>query len=169
MDYITDASRTKNLILPDKVLSSSGTSGLRTDLTYDLYDSKGNIRQYTTFENVRTVYLRSYSGQYPIAEIKNATYDQIKTILGETLINRLSDAIVPSTADMQAINNLRKNTALKDVHITTYTYKPLVGIQTMTDPSGLTTTYEYDDFNRLKAIKDPEGKTIESYQYHYKN
>ena len=169
LDYITDASRTKNLILPDKVLSSSGTSGLRTDLTYDLYDSKGNIRQYTTFENVRTVYLWSYSGQYPIAEIKNATYDQIKTILGETLINRLSDAIVPSTADMQAINNLRKNAALKDVHITTYTYKPLVGIQTMTDPSGLTTTYEYDDFNRLKAIKDPEGKTIESYQYHYKN
>ena len=175
--YFKDDLNTNNLIVKQNeqkafFINNNGNSEnwkFENILTYDKYNELGRVSQYTTSDNVSTVYLWSYSGQYPIAEIKNATYDQIKTILGETLINRLSDAIVPSTADMQAINNLRKNTALKDVHITTYTYKPLVGIQTMTDPSGLTTTYEYDDFNRLKAIKDPEGKTIESYQYHYKN
>jgi YD repeat-containing protein len=52
---------------------------------------------------------------------------------------------------------------------TTYTYKPLIGIETITDPRGVKTTYEYDSFGRLQAIKDENDKTIENYKYHYKN
>ena len=71
-------------------------------------------------------------------------------------------------SDLQSINNLRSNSAFKEAMITTFTYKPLVGMTVMTDPRGRTTTYEYDDFGRLEIVKDHEGKLLEEYQYHYK-
>jgi uncharacterized protein RhaS with RHS repeats len=52
--------------------------------------------------------------------------------------------------------------------VTTYTYKPLVGISSVTDSKGLTTYYQYDTFNRLEVVKDSNGKILSQNQYHYK-
>lgn len=57
----------------------------------------------------------------------------------------------------------------KDAQITSYTYKPLVGMTSMMDPKGMTTTYEYDDFGRLKWVKDQNGNILKENTYHYKN
>lgn len=63
---------------------------------------------------------------------------------------------------------------LRDAHITTYAYKPLVGMISQTSPMGITTYYEYDDFRRLKESylidKDSKQKRIvERIKYHYKS
>lgn len=50
---------------------------------------------------------------------------------------------------------------------TTYTYKNLVGIETITDPNGLTTTFEYDTYNRLKLVRDHDNKIVANYEYNY--
>ncbi len=55
----------------------------------------------------------------------------------------------------------------EDAFMTTYTYDPLIGMTSQTNPQGLTTYYEYDDFGRLKYIKDHEGNILEAYDYHY--
>ncbi|TDQ11561.1 hypothetical protein [Pedobacter metabolipauper] len=55
-----------------------------------------------------------------------------------------------------------------DAQMTTYTYTPLLGMTSMTDAKGLTTYYEYDEFQRLKSIKDQNLNVIKSYTYHYK-
>lgn len=55
-----------------------------------------------------------------------------------------------------------------DAQITTCTYKPLVGMTSMTDGKGITTYYDYDTLQRLKEVKDADGNIIKSYDYHYK-
>ena len=63
--------------------------------------------------------------------------------------------------------SLRNQLLLKNALITTLTYKPLVGETSLTDPSGTTTYYEYDQFNRLFLIKDDNSNILKNYQYHY--
>lgn len=177
--YYKDLTKTKNMILLGKIETSySGVSGLSTDVSFEQYDSKGNIQQMITFDGISSVYLWGYNYQYPIAEIKNVTYTQIVAVLGQTLIDRVASASVPSDSDMLAINALRNNTStLKDIQIMTYTYKPLVGMLSVTDPSGITTYYDYDDFGRLKetyiykdnVVSTANKQTIQKYDYHYQN
>ena len=53
--------------------------------------------------------------------------------------------------------------------ITTYTYIPLIGVSTITDPKGNTMTYTYDSFGRLQNVKDKDGNILSENEYHYKN
>lgn len=176
-DYQKDPIKTKNLFLPKSVTTKINTDS-RVDLVYDLFNSKGNIQQITGLDGISVVYLWSYNCQYPIAEIKNATYTQIAAVLGQVLIDRVASASIPSDADLLAINALRNNASvLKDIQITTYTYKPLVGMLTSTDPSGITAYYDYDSFGRLKEtyiykdniVSTANKQTIQKYDYHYQN
>jgi hypothetical protein len=118
-------------------------------------------------ESDKIVYLWGYRKQYPVAKIEGVTYDQIKAALGQTLINRVANAATFSGADSTTVNNLRKT--LPTAQVTTYTYIPLVGMRTATDPRGVKTSYFYDVFGRLQAVKDENGKTIETNEYHYGN
>ena len=53
--------------------------------------------------------------------------------------------------------------------MTFYTYDPLIGVTSITDPRGYTVYYEYDNFNRLKQVQDADGNLVTDYHYHYKN
>jgi YD repeat-containing protein len=148
---------------------SSNYSLFKPEMSYR-YDSKGNIIEAKHEGNqISTVYLWGYSHQYPIAEIKNATYEQVKSVLGQTLIDRVANANTPSNADWDAINSLRNTAVFPNIEITTYTYKPLIGIETVIDPSGNKVTYEYDAFGRLERIRDADGNVLENTEYHYNN
>jgi YD repeat-containing protein len=52
--------------------------------------------------------------------------------------------------------------------MTSYTYAPLVGISSKTDPRGYSVTYEYDSSGRLKTIKNEDGHILEQYEYNYR-
>ncbi|WP_419699070.1 hypothetical protein [Mucilaginibacter sp. NFX135] len=54
-----------------------------------------------------------------------------------------------------------------DAQMTTYTYDPLVGMTSMTDPKNETTTYEYDSLQRLKIVRDKDGNIVKQTNYHY--
>lgn len=51
--------------------------------------------------------------------------------------------------------------------MTSYTYTPLIGITSICDTDGKLTYYTYDNFGRLKWIRDQDGNIVKAYQYHY--
>lgn len=134
-------------------------------VTYEQYDSKGNLLQYRVKENIPVAIIWGYNKSLPIAKIENATYNQISSYIDN--LQTLSDAGSEASLII-ALNNLRTDPALANTMITTYTYKPLIGVSTITDPRGMTTYYEYDSFNRLSMIKDRDKNVLQSYCYNYK-
>jgi YD repeat-containing protein len=52
--------------------------------------------------------------------------------------------------------------------VTTYTYSPLFGITSETDPSGKITYYEYDGLGRLKLIRDQNNNILKKFDYKYR-
>lgn len=156
-----------NSILPDYVRTSTGNNVFRNDIVYDKYDDYGNLVQYTTLDGLSTTLLWGYSSFYPIAEIKNAKYSDITPIINDATLSSLSDKALISESDSLLINNLRINNLLEKAQISTYTYKPLVGMISAMNPTGLKTLYSYDIFGRLKEVRDHDNKLISTYYYNY--
>ncbi|OWK68708.1 hypothetical protein [Pedobacter sp. AJM] len=154
--------------LPNSIDTKSGYNDLERRSDYK-YDSKSNIVFSLIEKSKKSVYIYSYNFQYPIAEIRNADYATVEAILGSTTVADIAAANPTDSEITSWINQLRNSTSLKDAHITSYTYKPLVGMTSMTDPKGMTTYYEYDEFQRLKNMKDQNGNILKNTTYHYKN
>lgn len=185
-DYVTQGQKTTykdtlGMILPSVISSvktkkpisiGSQASYYTPDLYFDLYNSYGKVMQLRD-NNYSTVYIWSYNGEYPIAEIKNATYAEVRDALGgETFVSGLSKKFEPAAADWTKIEGLRTNANLKKSMVTIYKYKPLVGVTEISDPRGVSTFYGYDDCWRLKEIYIMENnvkKVLENFVYHYQN
>jgi len=54
-----------------------------------------------------------------------------------------------------------------DGKMTTYTYKPLIGITSECNENNQIIYYEYDSFGRLKLVKNQDGKILKQYDYQY--
>lgn len=63
------------------------------------------------------------------------------------------------------IDELRLHPA--DAQMTSYTYKPLTGVSSETDPNGMVMYYDYDEFGRISLVKDTDGNILKSYEYSY--
>lgn len=139
---------------------------------YQEYDELGNVTQYETSEGLFAI-IWGYSHQYPIAVVKNLSYDYICSQYDVSNLHLLS-----SLDNDNCLGNGCKESDLRDAlavfrnsfpeaHITTYTYDPIIGMTSLTDPNGITIFYEHDEFGRLKCIKDHDENIIQSYEYHF--
>lgn len=116
-------------------------------------------------KGTNTVYLYGHDQSLLIAKINNSTKEAVASALGVTAANLNTI----NETKLTQINNLRQNANFKEAMITTYEYKPLIGIAKMTDPKGLSISYEYNTANQLQNIKDASGNILEEYEYNYKN
>lgn len=145
----------------------SNNSSYELGLEFKSYNQKGSPQEIVLKDGVNATYLWSYNGAYLIAEIKNVTSAEVSAALSGISPEQLANAVVPDMAKVEALR-----TALTNAMVTTYTYKPLVGMLTATDPRGVTTYYDYDSSNRLKQtyiIENGEKKILQKYDYHYVN
>ncbi|WP_160137694.1 hypothetical protein [Chryseobacterium sp. c4a] len=145
-----------------------------TEITYDKYDSKGNLQQYTTSNGMSTVIIWGYKNTRPIAKIENAKLENIP-ISSITAIVTASDEdgyAMSGSNEIDLLNALTTfRNSLSNYQITTYTYDPLVGVRSVTPPTGIREVYIYDSSNRLMEIREDNqtGNLLKEFNYHYKN
>ncbi|WP_257668290.1 hypothetical protein [Parapedobacter tibetensis] len=133
---------------------------------FSSYDSRGNLQEKYQVGGPREVYLWGYYGTYPVAKILGSSYTTVSAWVTSSILNNpASDATLRTH-----LNAIRTNLNSGSVpaQVSTYTYKPLVGMTSETDAKGLIRYYEYDHFHRLNAEKDNNGNLVRSIQYHYK-
>lgn len=133
-------------------------------LKFDLF---GNPIHIVKDGMIHLIYLWSYNGQYPIASIEGATYEEVMMALGNTPPEKLSLESQPDPAVLKYLYE-----KLPHACINTFTYKPSLGLVSTTNDRGLTTYYDYDKRNRLIEvyIKTVDGKKeiIKHYKYSFK-
>lgn len=119
----------------------------------------------------KEVYLWSYNYGYIVAKIEGVTYDEVKNILGESFITSLASNSAPTEAAIEQIRiKLLANASISQrVLVTTYLYKPLVGMAHEIAPNGEKTSYSYNGNNQLQMLRDHSGKILEQYEYNYKH
>ncbi|WP_162926058.1 hypothetical protein [Chryseobacterium aurantiacum] len=153
-------------------LQSPNTKNL--EIFYDLYDPNGNLLQYTTKGEISTVIIWGYGKTKPIAKIENAKLEDIPDSLISAIVTA-SDTDgqdVPGnneTAFLAALDTFRNS--LPNYQVTTYSYDPLIGVRSITQPSGIREVYLYDNARRLMEIREDNqsGKLLKEFNYKYKN
>jgi YD repeat-containing protein len=142
------------------------------------YDNKGNLIEINKKGSDIESYIWGYNQSYPILKAENTSYSVLNaaytlalSTAGVTDFNEITD---PGSNDAQKtklknfVQSIQSNNILAKNMISIYTYSPLIGMTSQTDPNGVTTYYEYDDFGRLKCLKDDDGRILKTYEYNYK-
>lgn len=149
-------------------------NSLENRVVYHNYDTKGNPVEVSKKDGTHIVYIWGYNQTQPIAKIENAKLSDIpNTIKSE--IETASNLDIDLTTENSlrvSLDKLRNDNLcplLSNAQVTTFTYDPLIGVTSVTDPRGLTMYYEYDEFNRLEFIKDTDGNLLKEHKYNYKN
>ncbi|WP_294271357.1 hypothetical protein [uncultured Chryseobacterium sp.] len=161
---------------PSSVISYDILNGATsyTEATYDKYDSKGNLQQYTTKDGISTVIIWGYDHTQPIAKIEGAQLSGISQSLIDTIVSASNtDAQNGSETSEQnlisALDTFRSDASLSGYQISTYTYDPLIGVRSITPPSGIREYYRYDAAGRLEKVIDSNNKVLKEFKYNYKN
>ena len=165
--YLVDGSATTQLsnqktefsgTVPSAIKVAKGNLPLEERVAFERY-RQGNLVQARQTDNTPTAYIWGYDRRYIVAKVENATYSDIENLpaFGQNFV--ITEAL--STAQENALRGM------PGVQVTTFTYEPLVGVKTITDARGYTSTYEYDAMHRLKRVKDEDGNVLQSYEYNY--
>ncbi|WP_299213248.1 hypothetical protein [uncultured Dokdonia sp.] len=142
---------------------------ITNEYTYDF--TSGNIQQVLPKDGSPTTYIFGYNKNYPIAVAQGVSYSELSSYVSnlQTISNADDDRTIGNIGNegnlRQALEAFRL--AFPQALITAYTYDPLIGVTSMTDSRGYTMYYQYDEFNRLKYIKDGNGKIYSKNEYNY--
>ncbi|WP_447635417.1 hypothetical protein [Flavobacterium microcysteis] len=150
--------------LPSSVSTSTTNMPLAAKAKFNRYDEFSNLLESEQPNGMKTSYIWGYNNSKIVAKMENIAYADIPpTLIAEVKTATNSG---PESTALQKLDQLRE--ALPNVMTTTYTYKPLVGVTTVTDPKGNRITYEFDSFGKPKAVKDKNGNILAENQYNYR-
>ena len=127
------------------------------------YDGNGNLVEKYQPGGFKEVYLWGYNQAYPVAKIIGSDYATVSALANPAILNNpVNDAALNTHLGII-------RASLPNAMMSSFTYSPLSGMSTSTDSKGISVFYEYDDFLRLKLIKNSDGHIVKSYQYNYKH
>ncbi len=160
-----------NIFLPEFVKSSKGSGVLENKIEFHEYYENGKIKEVSKSHGTPVFYIWGYQENHPIAKIENFTSSQASSLQSD-----IDAVITASNADVDAasedslrdaLSTLRQNLP-NNTQMSSYTYDPLIGVTSITNPRGQTTYYHYDEFNRLESVTDQYGKLLSENKYNYK-
>lgn len=132
-------------------------SRYKQEISFDVYDSYGNIRQLTPKNGIVESYVWGYDSKLPILKAIGVPYSALTSI-------NASPHLLSTDND---ISNFGQQVRSISEDVQTYTYEPLKGIQKATTPSSINVTFEYDNLSRLKRIKNHDLNLTDWYNYAY--
>lgn len=163
-----------NFPLPESLSTSKSNLAPMTDEIVDRRDDLGNIIEFHNSAGVYTSIIWGYKKTLPVAQLVNCKYSNINSqwITNIQSLSNLDDDTCVNGSNCTeeslrtALQNLRTN--LPQAMVTYYTYNPLVGITSTTDPKGNSTYYEYDAFGRLITTRDGSGNLLSENKYNFR-
>lgn len=154
-----------NIIAPVTVETKKGTAAAQVRIRFNSYDNRGHVTSVSKEKDVVISYLWGYDKTLPVAEVQGATYATVSGLLKNPAV---LDNWQSTDQQMRTeLDNVRTGLAGTKAQVTTYTYKPLVGMSSHTDPNGRITYYEYDGMGRLQHIRDEDQNILKKYSYAY--
>jgi YD repeat-containing protein len=126
---------------------------LQTD--FIKYDSQGNLLESAETNGVYSSYIWGYNGLHMIAKIENAKHSDIESIVGNSPL--------PGCLSTEQLSSIKAN--CPNANITTYEYKPLVGVSKIVNPNGEVFTYKYNGSGKLMGIYNSKGEKVEEALY----
>lgn len=153
--------RTNNPLTNFQPLGQDSHYELTDEMKYD--PSSGNLVEIWDESDGRTTYVWGFHNSLLLAKIQNATDSEVRNALSCTM-----EALQEKTDTNELIGifqNLR--TSLPSARVTSYAYDLFQNLVSVTDPSGKTNRFEYDDALRLKLTRDVENNILQKYEYHY--
>lgn len=154
-------------LLPTKITTKKGGEITEDRMAFELYDNEKNLLQARQTNGTPISFIWGYNNRYVVAKIVNIEYANIPI----ALINQIkSDADNGTEASLLgSLQNLQDHSNLSEAQMSYYTYKPNIGVTTMTDVTGYRMRYLYDNFQRLVRVEDQDGYILSENEYNYKN
>lgn len=152
-----------NRYLTTEIQTSINNEPLEPKTRFE-YDTDGNmvstvqVTPGTIANNQWDSFIYGYDNRFVVAKLTGIKYSDIPPALINDIKSASNQAITPAsiTAMETALNALRSSTDInvQNAQITTYTYNPVYGVTSVTDPKGMTIYTEYDAFGRVKLTKE---------------
>lgn len=114
--------------------------------------ANGVLTQLKDRSGVYTSYVWNSNNTLPVAKAVGVDYATLSSAYSNVAGN---------------LSLLRNQSSLSGALVNTYTYAPLVGMASETDPAGRTINYEYDGLGRLSVVRDQNNNVLKKYCYNY--
>ncbi len=150
-------------------------------LTVSLWDRDTDsyyLRSVNTFDNnlltskvsdpaigTSEAYIWAYEKKYPVASITGMSYAELETLVGSATLLAIQFGTNNTILEGQLLSvksQLPKGALMKII-----LHDPGIGVVKEISPNGLIAQYTYDEFNRLRSVRDKDGNILKLYEYGY--
>lgn len=148
-----------NLAVPSTTFTAASNTSttITKDSRYEDESSvkfyEGNLVEIVPKNGLSTSYIWGHNNTLPIVKAVGATHSTLKTAY---------DAVGGN------LSQIRSQSSLQSALVSTYTYSPIIGMTSETDPAGRKISYEYDALQRLKLIRDKDSNIVKQFAYGYR-
>lgn len=116
------------------------------------------LSEYSGRDGIPTSIFWDETYTLPLVIAQGMTSDSLKSAMNTILADGVKD---------KTYQTLYSNSLFRNALIQTYTYDKKVNLISVTNPSGITQSFDYDGLNRLVRIKDTRNEIINKIEYNY--